>query len=268
MSSGVSHTTGELCNCGSDARSQFLLFVLKMDAASWLKLLCLVLTSFARGDSPVKLIVDTDAGFDVDDIGALAVANALQDLGECDIIAVGHTNGFSKGIGGVSTIFDFYGRTVPLGAYKGPWAQNPNAGKGTADRYLSDLTSNYPSPVKNSFQVPTAVEVYREALSKAPNKSVRIASIGITTNMRDLVHSQPDQHSPLTGAQLIAQKVEYIVWMDMMYNFGCAQAATDNWLGPDTGCHGSAKAAVMSWPPSVKQVFSPVGGGRPAWSVA
>eukprot|EP00039_Didymoeca_costata_P014587 m.237240 g.237240 ORF g.237240 m.237240 type:complete len:66 (+) comp16055_c1_seq1:155-352(+) len=37
-----------------------------------------------RGD-PVRLIVDTDAGFDVDDVGAIGIANALQDLGECEI---------------------------------------------------------------------------------------------------------------------------------------------------------------------------------------
>jgi len=49
---------------------------------------------------------------------------------------------------------------------------------------------------------------------------VRIASIGITTNMRDLVQSKPDSYSPLSGADLIAQKVEVIVWMDGMYNFG------------------------------------------------
>ena len=106
---------------------------------------CALLVSSASS-SPVKLIIDTDAGFDVDDIGALAVGNALQDAGECEIIAVGHTNGFIKGIGGVSTVMDFYNRTnIVLGAYKGPWAKNPTAGKGTADKYLTDLTSNYPS---------------------------------------------------------------------------------------------------------------------------
>ncbi len=41
--------------------------------------------------SAVRLIVDTDAGFDVDDVGAIGVANALADNGECIIIAVGHT---------------------------------------------------------------------------------------------------------------------------------------------------------------------------------
>jgi len=48
--------------------------------------------------------------------------------------------------------------------------------------------------------------------------------------------------------------------MDMMYNFGCAQAASSDWLGPDTGCRGSAKAAVMGWPSNVKQIFSSIGG--------
>jgi methanogenic corrinoid protein MtbC1 len=43
--------------------------------------------------SPIKLIIDTDAGFDVDDVGAISVANALQDNGEVEIVAVGHTNG-------------------------------------------------------------------------------------------------------------------------------------------------------------------------------
>ena len=89
--------------------------------------LCLLgLTIFTNQVSasthPVRLIVDTDAGFDVDDIGALAVANALQDNGECEIIAVGHTNGYDLGVGAVSTIMEFYGRqNITLGAYKGPW---------------------------------------------------------------------------------------------------------------------------------------------------
>ena len=96
-----------------------------------LSLISVFLSSSLFGESaaaPVKLIVDTDAGFDVDDIGALAVANALQDNGEAEIVAVSHTNGFVKGIGGVSNIMHFYDRDdVALGAYKGPWAQDPNA---------------------------------------------------------------------------------------------------------------------------------------------
>ena len=35
----------------------------------------------ARGVAPVQLIIDTDLGFDVDDVGAIAVAHALADQG-------------------------------------------------------------------------------------------------------------------------------------------------------------------------------------------
>jgi len=45
----------------------------------------------------------------------------------------------------------------------------------------------------------------------------------------------------------------------MMYNFGCAEVLTMDWLGGDAGCHGSAKVAVMEMPESVEQVFSSVG---------
>ena len=90
----------------------------------------------------------------MDDIGALAVGNALADAGYVKLIAVGHTNGFPPGIGAVSTVMHFYGRDdVPLGAYKGVWARDPNAGKGTADKYITDLVTHFPSPIKNYSQV-------------------------------------------------------------------------------------------------------------------
>ena len=112
-------------------------------------LMALVCGASVAAAAPVKLIIDTDAGFDVDDVGAISIGNALQDSGEAEIVAVGHTNGFTKGIGGVSALMAFYGRGgVPLGAYKGPWARDPNAGKGAADRYLSDLVGGYPRVVE------------------------------------------------------------------------------------------------------------------------
>ena len=167
----------------------------------------------------------------VDDVGAVCIGNVLEDLGEAKLIAVGHTNGFPKGIGGVSTLMHHYGRDyVPLGSYKGAWAWNATAGRAcrvgvdaphchtcatghegepqcdggaSADHYLSDLIANYPGAVKSSAEVLTAVEVYRKALAEAEDHSVAIASIGITTNMRDLVLSDPDEHSPLCLLRLI-----------------------------------------------------------------
>eukprot|EP01052_Picozoa_sp_SAG31_P033830 SAG31_NODE_3874_length_3794_cov_2.431818_5_plen_90_part_00 len=51
----------------------------------WCVLLSTALLSAASAPA-VPLIIDTDAGFDVDDVGAVCVGNALADLGEADII--------------------------------------------------------------------------------------------------------------------------------------------------------------------------------------
>ncbi len=76
----------------------------------------------------VNLIIDTDAGFDVDDIGALAVAHNLANQGKVDILATIHCTGFDKGIAAVNVINTYYGRAdIPLGAYKGPYGADYGA---------------------------------------------------------------------------------------------------------------------------------------------
>ena len=82
----------------------------------------------AKADQ-VKLIIDTDMGFDVDDVGSICIANALQDLGEVDILAIVHDTGFKLGVGAISSINNWYGHDdIPLGAYKGIFADGHSAG--------------------------------------------------------------------------------------------------------------------------------------------
>ena len=50
--------------------------------------------------APVPLIIDTDLGFDVDDVGAVAVGNHLHDIGAANLLGVVHNTGFLFGIGG------------------------------------------------------------------------------------------------------------------------------------------------------------------------
>jgi inosine-uridine nucleoside N-ribohydrolase len=79
---------------------------------------------------PTPIILDTDMSIDVDDVGALCVAHALEDLGEAKILAITHDTGLSEGVGAVSVINHYYGRDhIPLGAYRGEvgCAARPNA---------------------------------------------------------------------------------------------------------------------------------------------
>lgn len=58
-------------------------------------------------------------GMDVDDVGAVTLANALHLSGEAELIAVLHNTGFKLGAGGVSAINTFYGNAaVEVGAFK------------------------------------------------------------------------------------------------------------------------------------------------------
>lgn len=79
--------------------------------------------------------------------------------------------------------------------------------------YVKDLAAHWPSPVKNTTQVPDAVQVYRQSLARQPDRSVAIASIGIHTNLASLLQSNADAHSPLSGLELVRQKVRLLAVM-------------------------------------------------------
>ena len=113
--------------------------------------------------------------------------------------------------------------------------------------------------------MPDAVALYRKTLAAADDKSVVISSIGMTTNMRDLMQSGPDQFSDLNGRDLVQKKIKKIIWMDGMYNFGCAEHDTYDWLGDDAGCRGSAKEALESifgCCSEIEHIFNPVDVGE------
>ena len=98
-----------------------------------------------------------------------------------------------------------YGRDdIPIGAYKGTGltlAGNPPL------TYVDSLVRHFPSPIRDSTQVPDAVEVYRRVLAASPPRSVVIASVGLQTNLELLLRSGPDDHSPLGGRELVKEKV-------------------------------------------------------------
>ena len=157
---------------------------------------------FTLSSSVVKLIIDTDMGFDVDDVGAVCAAHAMADKGEVEIIAIVHDAGYPRGIGAVSVLNHYYGRDhIPLGAFKGSF------GADTPGVYIDDLVDNWESPVKHYDQVKDAVEVLREALASAEDHSVVISSVGFLTNIGNLLSSPGDMISNKTGYELVRDKV-------------------------------------------------------------
>jgi hypothetical protein len=202
-----------------------------------------------------KLIIDTDMDLDVDDVGALCMAHALQDNGEAEIAAVVYNSGIPSGVGAISVINHFYGRDeIPIGSFKGTFANH------TYGKYNHDLVSSFPSPIKNYTQTPDAVTVYRAALAKAPPQSVSIASIGFMQNLAGLLDSKADHISTLSGYELVQEKVQLLAVMGGAYpsshkspefNFNCG----DKLMGSPFECRGKSNETIEKMPKSVRVVF-------------
>ena len=167
----------------------------------------------------IKLILDTDMGGgacrDVDDVVALCISHALMDNGEAELLAVVQDTAPPPCAGVISVINHWYGRDdIPIGAYKGSGltlAGNPPLS------YVSSMLRNFPSPIKDSSQVPDAVAVYRRVLASSPPQSVTISSVGLQTNLELLLRSGPDAHSNLTGIELVKEKVVLLAAMAGSY---------------------------------------------------
>ena len=204
--------------------------------------------------APVQLIIDTDLGFDVDDVGALAVAHALSDQGRVDILGVVCNTGRDACIVGVDIVNTYYGRAnVLIGSFKGKFGSYTDNGQDW--HYVNDLKAQFPHTVTGRDDVSSALDVYTKALQQAANKSVTIASIGETTNLQDLLRND---------LELVRAKVKRVVYMDGDFNFGCARGT----YGPNDECWKSAQYVVATMPsPDVEQIFQLHGDNHNGWWV-
>ncbi len=217
------------------------------------KLLCCIVVGLAlvglsgsslwagQQESPVPVIYDTDFGSDCDDAGALAVLHALADRGETEILAVISVTGRKHVPGAIDAINTYYGRPdLPIGApVAGVWA--------SWDRYAKHLAEGFTHDVKGKENVPPAVELYRKILSKQPDNSVTIISVGFLRNMQNLLNSTPDKHSKLHGAALVARKVDKLVCMAGKFPKGTEW----NMKGGPWDYGSSAQRVVKDWPTEV-----------------
>ncbi len=213
----------------------------------------------------IRLIIDTDIGGggcnDVDDVVAVCIGNALTDRNEAELIAVVQNTAPLECAGAISVLNHFYGRDdMPIGAYD---INTPNATliQQQPLSYVTDIVGHFDSPIKNSTQAKDSVAVYRRVLAAQPDRSVAISSIGIHTNLAALLKSGPDNHSPLHGRELVAQKVFLLAVMGGAYPKGkeCnLMGGGDQGFGLHNHYVASAASSYVAahWPPSSKIIWS------------
>ena len=174
-----------------------------------LALLSLAIMPTAFADKPstkVPLIFDTDIGNDCDDVLAMGVIHALQSRGECELLAVTITKDNEWAAPFTDAINTFYGRgDIPIGVCRS--GITADDGKFNV---LAKQSDRYPHDLKSGKDAPDAVGLLRKTLAAQADGSVVIAQVGFSTNLANLLKSEPDEASPLSGSELVDKKVRLL----------------------------------------------------------
>lgn len=158
---------------------------------------------------PVPIILDTDFGPDYDDVGALAVLHALADKGEAEILATIASTKYPLVGPAIDVVNTYFGRPdLPVGVPRGDAIS-----MGARQHWPDTLAARFPHDLEPGEAAPPAVEVYRRVLSRQPDSSVTIVTVGFLTNLKNLLQSEPDSLSSLSGLELVSQKVDRLVTM-------------------------------------------------------
>jgi hypothetical protein len=205
--------------------------------------------SCQAGEPPLTVILDTDAGGDCDDIGALFLLHGAVERGEARLLAtMGCTS--SKAIGPcLDSINRWFGRPeIAVGTLKDDGLL-PNPG------FSAEVVRRFPHAFAESREYPDAVTLYRQLLAKEPDHSVVVLAVGPLRNLANLLRSSADKDSPLDGRDLVARKVRRLDVMGGHYPpFASAKDAEWNFkMDP-----ASASLICSEWPTEI--LFNGEGG--------
>ncbi len=187
----------------------------------------------------VNVIFDSDMGPDYDDVGAITLLHAFADEGKANILATMASTKYEN-VAAVFSVFNTYFNrpNIPVGVPKGE-ALNLKDWQ----HWTDSIVNKYPHSIHSNKDVADAVALYRRILSIQPDNSVTVITVGFLTNLKNLLQSKADMFSPLTGAELVKQKVKQLISMG-----GKFPAGSEFNINRDFP---SAKIFYENWPTSV-----------------
>jgi len=173
---------------------------------------------YSGSSSVPSIIFDTDMGNDIDDALALAVMNRYLDEGRAHVLAIGMSKEGAEAAEYTDIVQTWYGHgDIPIGRVSG--STGP---KTTGEHYTHRVCARtndeghplYERTISTPYEsLPTTDELYRRVLAKQKNHSVTFVTVGFSTNLASLLDTPADDISPLSGRELVAQKVKTLVMM-------------------------------------------------------
>ncbi len=156
------------------------------------------------GSEIPQVILDSDMGGDGDDIGDLVLLHKLADMGLVNIVGLTYSTYIPYGAPALEAFNIAYGRpNIPVATTKNPWLDVFDC----FDKYIAD---NFPNTIRHRNNAQDSVRFYREILSKAAPRSITIIEASFIMSLYDLMLSGPDDLSPLTGEELLNEKVKLL----------------------------------------------------------
>ncbi|HBG26300.1 MAG: hypothetical protein A2Y10_01940 [Planctomycetes bacterium GWF2_41_51] len=153
-----------------------------------------------------KIILETDIGNDIDDVLALMMIHTLMSRNCCELLAVSinKSNLYSAVL--TDVINAFYQRSeIPIGYTR----NGLSSGDGTFIKQISERFSELRK--KNEYY--ESVSLLRKILAENADNSVVIVSIGLLSNLAELLISKADEYSDLPGIELVMRKVKCVCCM-------------------------------------------------------
>lgn len=170
-------------------------------------------------NGPIRLIVETDMGNDIDDALAFDLIYKAVDDSQIELLAVGNHKYSSTATEYIDILNTWYGYpATPLAASPTP-VLNDHAPDYTLP--VSRMRTAHGSPAFTRSKRPSEIEepvaLYRRILAAQPDSSVTVLSLGFATELAKLLESPADTLSPLTGCELVARKVKLLSIMAGSY---------------------------------------------------
>ncbi|HUX56924.1 MAG TPA: hypothetical protein VMV77_08125 [Bacteroidales bacterium] len=210
---------------------------------------CTLETKKDHKTEPLRVIFDTDIGGDNDDASATAILHALADSGKVDILAMGVVSAYPYAAACLDAINTYYGRgTIPIGVIKTKPASFYQSQSTSVTNYSQPVAEKCPYDIEPESQIPDVVQVYRKILASQPNGKVTMIAVGMMDNLVNLINSNPDEYSKLTGYELVKCKVSVLFVMAPYFNEQNEYQRAYNF----TTSPGSAVELVKKWPTKIK----------------
>ncbi len=215
-------------------------------------------TAYVDADMPL-IILDTDIGSSTDDLFALEMLCRYEQQELCRLLGVVVDREGEDCAACADVISTYFGHgDVPIGlvrdGIKEPkvwidYKSLPNYTEANGTPMFTQTVSDYSA-------LPDGWQLYRRLLSQQPDHSVSICSVGFTVCLAQLLESAADAYYPLSGVELVRQKVKCLYIQGA--SFGQSPEPDYNFLqGKDF-----TKTFFRLWPSDVDIIFAPMETGN------